>query len=264
MALLPVFISCHDDDGEGGGNDVPVSAPLVTSTGYYDYTYDKNGRVTGAFGDHITYLIDYTKGTIREIEDEYDETYDAKFNSNGTIKEFSNKYGTVTCSYNKQGYLTSINEKNDIAKRQESLTFTWNDDNLTEVKYSNDDFYGENLEYCEFFILYSSTENIHKQFPFFFAWDAIEMPLGLFSVTGLLGPGPANFPSSYRCIGAADYGTFRYTLNSQGAIKREYFTWEDDDEEYADYSYDSSRSEKTITTHKPGKHRRLFRFGHHE
>lgn len=94
--------------------------------------------------------------------------------------------------------------------------------------------------------------------------DAVKIAFSWFSVTGLLGPGPANFPSSYRYIGDGDYSTFRYTLNSQDAITREYFTWEDDDEEYADYSYDSSRSEKTNSAHKPGKHRRLFRFGHHE
>lgn len=99
--------------------------------------------------------------------------------------------------------------------------------------------------------------------------DAVKIAFSWFSVTGLFGPGPANFPSKYHWIYSDNYGseiedgTFRYILNSQDAITREYYT-EDDDEEYTDYSYDSSRSEKTITTHKPGKHRRLFRFGHHE
>lgn len=90
--------------------------------------------------------------------------------------------------------------------------------------------------------------------------DAVKIAFSWFSVTGMFGPGPANFPSSYRYIGDGDYSTFRYTLNSQDAIRREYH----DDDQYADYSYDDSRSEKTNSARKPGKHKRHFRFGRHE
>lgn len=256
--MTPLFISCSDDDDDGGK---APSKPVVTFDGKlltsitssgvsFDFTYDADGRCTRMSRDgSLVGSIDYKKGVLY---DEDGAPMNIRFNGQGYISEISGSWnerdedgdtskgnGKFTFTYNGDGNLTKINisttesavidgEKSTF-KATASETFTWRNGNMSEARYEfKSDEDGEiESGYQNFNITYDSQVNKYRQMPYLMGTLVIipGSPIAYISLPGLMGKGPANFPTNvaYELLDDGNiYNesmTSLVTLNTDGTIK---------------------------------------------
>ena len=245
VLLMPAFTSCGNDDGpENAGNAVlDIDGLRLTSIAGYFIEYDEKGRVVELEGNYEELEIDYSKSTLT-IDD--DEVVKIKFNGKGYKAELSgswnDKYdnyqykgsGSITYSYNGEGFLTSIKSKSKETEKDlntgetttwegnSDATLKWNKGNLVKVSFSGVEIEdGEKDRWTEDYTYsYSSKDNLYRQFPYGMAEDFIDSSAVLASV-GLFGKGPSELPSS--CVSVYDdedtyTETYSFGLNDDGSI----------------------------------------------
>lgn len=223
-ALMTGFTACgSDDDGdEPDGPDTPTATVglRLYSVGGTSFSYDNQGRVDGyrsRYGEYAS--IDWENGMIESSDSEDGEPINFKTNGKGYFTEFSQSWnykedgdsykgsGKMKFSYDKQGHLTKISvsmsesgkEDGESYKYEETseIEYTWKDGNLVkgvcetiEKEDGEKDVYKTTAN-----VAYGLKENLFNQYCLSLASDVIEFDFGDFALVGLLGVGPAQFPT---------------------------------------------------------------------
>ena len=281
-------VSRNDDDDNGGGGNAggdDAANAVMTFDGErlsaidydndgdvsnYGISYDAQGRVKAVNGGYDDLEFDYSKGTatINGV------VTNVKFNSNGYITELSGSWdyveeyygesyhykgnGVLKFSYSnnrlskvtrsaKETYTSSYT--NETWSDEDTYTFTWNADNLVQVK----DSYWEEEDgetYSDEYITkiqYGSQENKFSQLSISLMEYAIDFDndaLDILVAVGLFGKGTANLPTKL-IDDEDDPYSLKYTLNSNGAIAKEIMGFMGYDEYAYKYYYGNDEDAKT-------------------
>lgn len=224
MTMSLPLMSCGEDENDptnkpdvpaGGSASAPVSAGLKSIEGHgqvlFAFDYDAYGRMTKlsapAFQSSIEISYDPMMLTITDLDGTMTMT-DISTNSKGYITETSfvedGEGCPTTMSYDSDGHLTSVTSDGEVSH------FTWKNGNLTKLVDADD--YVTTFEY-------SSNANTAGMFSPL--WCDL---MSMLWMTGLFGTAPAYFPSVINIDG--DVALFSYTLNPNGTINTEQFTYE--------------------------------------
>ena len=214
---LPLMSCGNDEDDEP---EVPAkpsaSIGLMSIAGHgqtlFAFEYDASGRMTKLSAPAYQYTIEISYKPLKltlvdEVEGAVMTMTDISTNSDGYITKTSfNEDGEgcpTTMSYDSDGHLTSITSDGEVSH------FSWTNGNLMKVA-------GADGGIATFD--YSSLDNTAGVFSPL--WSGI---MGMLWMTDLFGTAPANFPSSINSDG--DIALFSYTLNANGTINTEQFTY---------------------------------------
>ena len=217
MTMSLPLMSCGDDDEDEP--NVPVgpsaSAGLLSIAGHgqtlFAFSYDASGRMTklSAPAYQTTIEISYKPLKLTIVDEDGTMTMtDISTNSKGYITKASfkeNGEGTpTTMSYDSDGHLTSITSDGEVSH------FSWTNGNLMKV--SDADGYVTTFGYSSL----ANTAGVFSPL-----WGGI---MGMPWMTNLFSTAPADFPSSINSDG--DIALFSYTLNTDGTINTEQFTYD--------------------------------------
>lgn len=246
MALCINFVSCGDNEGEGGNIDPANTTKRITNftkeTESYSYTcslgYDSKNKVSDIS----------RKGT----ENIYTEAYAFTFSNNETVATSEEQYGSYTFidnikfSLNGNGFCTSATwtaiEKNDTFYEENSdhYTFTYNSDNqLTkaEINGNTEEYIYKNgvmasSDVAET-ITYTDIPNIGNLFVAL--TTNYDDPFEEWRLAGLLGKASKFLPKT----AAWDEGTetYDYELDEDGYVKTVKITFRDTKGNERTYSY---------------------------
>lgn len=255
VTACAVFVSCSDDDDEGGsiptGPVATYAGNLVKKAGPYTFYYDENGRCSKieSNGYDGAGEFDYSKGTYTLDDD--DQVYKVTFNGKGYITKLSTSWnypdydgndytgnGTLSFSYDGDGHLIgcTINGTETVVNDEGSEKYnetgkgvmTWVNGNLMKTSKVYDAVWGgekyKNTYDCEF--EYGNQRNVTGQYCSTLI-DGISMELDALALVGMFGTASAYLPvkcSTSELFEGDLYENTKYptfTLNSDGTIDSE-------------------------------------------
>ncbi len=249
IAMSMTFISCSDDDDEGGSGvpDANVSvittqdgeAVLVKSIGSnISFNYDDQGRCTYAKeSSYTSFDISYDPYMIEYYDSDWlESSLVLSFNGSGYVSKYScefydeDRYGsikateTASFSYDSDGHITKIslsyNETEDFygeiytGSGSAEQTFTWQGGDMTKVVFSEKEKYdGETYEYKWTSTLdYSDTTNDCYQYVKATADEVTDGgSLAVLAYIGYFGKGTAHLPTAIETVEEEDGYTDTYS-----------------------------------------------------
>ncbi|MCD8266104.1 MAG: hypothetical protein LUC33_03010 [Prevotellaceae bacterium] len=228
VALPMAFISCSDDDDEGGSPKVSnsvfagyqLTSVKVGSNERYAFEYDEEGRCTYIYDWGDKYYIEQPGFKITADWEDEDNNISVSFNGDGyvskIVENFSDEYSgyvdawtsTWTLSYS-GGYLTKVDYSavnkytedgyTETYKETGSLTLTWENNNLTKMEGKLSGSNGDS-ETDTYTFEYDDDVNGCQQCPITILDQIVDWNdyADCFGLPGYLGKGPAYLPTSWK------------------------------------------------------------------
>ncbi|MDD6831558.1 MAG: hypothetical protein PUE80_00155 [bacterium] len=240
-ALMLVGASCGSDEEEKllDLNTIETVGKQLYSIGGTYFSYDSEGRCTRVSDSYNTASIDWLNHVLRIYDD---REYHFKTNVNGFFTEFESEYEDyddgehikirekMQFSYDKQGHLTKIAYAytDPYFKQTSNSTFIWKNGNLVKSTHEvaeKEDGYSYNYK-TESETSYGTELNLFNQYTYTQTeYDSFSFYLiDKFALVGLLGVGPANFPTNFQFkeSNAPNWDIdINITAHELGFIKRE-------------------------------------------